>query len=595
MTESATTPRLRTAGRLFVWTLAGLLILAVFVVGWVAVRGALAYGHLRAVESAAADARQQLSDPSQAAAAIARITEETDAARSLTSDPIWRLAEGAPWIGPQLSAVSTIAAAADDVADDALVPLVDVASTFSFEDMTPRDGRIELAAFADIRDAAGIAAAGVSSAMAAVNDIDRSALITPLGEAIDQVADLLHEVEVGAGAVARATALLPAMLGADGPRNYLVLFQNNAEWRSLGGIPGAMALIHTDGGSLALAEQDSASDFPVFPESVVPLGEEISAIYRQRPGRWMQNVTQVPDFTIAAPIAGEMWAREHGLQVDGVIALDPVTLSYLLEATGPIPLPTGDVLSAENAVSLLLNEVYLRYPSPAEQDIFFSAATAAVFTALSSGQANPAELAAALTRAGDERRLLLWSAHEEDQAILADTTLAGALPETDERVARFGVYLNDGTGSKMDYYMRAETAIAWDKCLPSGTPGASGAATVTMTLTHDAPGNAAELPSYITGGGTYGVPPGTARTVTYLYLPEGWALTASSLSTGGGFGGGVHDGRRVLTFTVDLAPGESADVSFTARSTQTAGPRVEAVMTPTIGGESVFAATCEER
>ena len=32
-----------------------------------------------------------------------------------------------------------------------------------------------------------------------------------------------------------------------------------------------------------------------------------------------------------------MWAREHGgEQIDVVIALDPVALSYLLTATGPV-------------------------------------------------------------------------------------------------------------------------------------------------------------------------------------------------------------------------------------------------------------------
>ena len=35
---------------------------------------------------------------------------------------------------------------------------------------------------------------------------------------------------------------------------------------------------------------------------------------------------------------------------------------------------------------------------------------------------------------------------------------------TDADAARFGVYLNDGTGSKMDYYTTADTTVAWDSC-----------------------------------------------------------------------------------------------------------------------------------
>ena len=97
----------------------------------------------------------------------------------------------------------------------------------------------------------------------------------------------------------------------------------------------------------------------------------------------------------------------------------------------PRALPSGDTLTAENAVPLLLNEVYLRYPDPPTRTAFFADAAASVFAALANGSADPAALLTALARAGDEHRLLLWSAHPEDQQILADTTLAGGLPVTD--------------------------------------------------------------------------------------------------------------------------------------------------------------------
>ena len=51
------------------------------------------------------------------------------------------------------------------------------------------------------------------------------------------------------------------MLGADGTRSYLVVFQNSAEWRSLGGVVGAVAQIDADDGRLALGAQASSTDF----------------------------------------------------------------------------------------------------------------------------------------------------------------------------------------------------------------------------------------------------------------------------------------------------------------------------------------------
>ncbi|TQJ29709.1 DUF4012 domain-containing protein [Microbacterium sp. SLBN-146] len=592
MTESATTRPMRIAGRVFAWALGAFLVLMLIGALWVAARGALAYGHLRAVQEDAATAREQLADPAAAASVIESISRETSAARGLTSDPVWSLAEGLPWVGPQLAAVSTIAAAADDVASTALTPLVDVAASFSIDALRPQGGRIDLSGFVEMQDAAQAAARGLGGASQAVDALDRPALLSPLRDAVDEVAGLLDESLVAADAAARTTALLPAMLGADGPRDYLVLFQNNAEWRSLGGIPGAMALIHTDNGTLTLAAQDSTEGFPRYDEPVLDLGPEVTAIYGERPGRWMQNVTQVPDFSVSAALAREMWLREHGQEVDGVISIDPVSLSYLLTATGPVTLAGGDVLTSENAVSMLLNEVYLRYPDPADQDAYFASAAAAVFGALASGQAEPAPLVEALTRAADERRLMLWSAHEADQSLLADTTLAAGLPVSDRTASRFGVYLNDGTGSKMDYYQRATSTIEWQSCA-TGASGTTGEANLTVTLANEAPADAASLPRYITGGGNYDVPAGTARTITYVYLPEGFDLIGSELTTGAGFGGGTHNGHRVVSFTVDLAPGESATAVLTARTTEPSASTLIVDGTPTTSSVDAVAASCD--
>ncbi|AZC12447.1 DUF4012 domain-containing protein [Microbacterium sp. ABRD28] len=598
MSESANPRALRQAGVVFAWVVAAFLIALVFLAGWVGVRGFLASQHLIDAQATATAVREDLTDPALASAAIADVAADTAAARALTSDPLWQVAEALPWAGPQLSAVSTVAAAVDDVAGSALAPLADVASGFDLAALRPQDGRIDLAPFTDIREAAATGAASIGGAAEAVAAIDRAPLIRPLREAVDEVGALLDETETATGALTRAATLLPAMLGADGPRSYLVLFQNNAEWRSLGGIPGATALVRTDGGAISLAEQASSSDFPRYDESVLPLGSDVEGIFSARPGRFIQNVTQIPDFAVSGALAREMWARERGgEQVDGVIAIDPVALSYLLAATGPVTLPTGDVITAENAVPLLLNEVYFRYEDPADQDAFFAAAAASVFSALTAGGTDPTALVDALTRAGDERRLLLWSAREDEQTLLDGTSLAGPLPETDDDIARFGVYLNDGTGSKMDYYVSATPTLTWDSCVTGGSaasPTASGTATLTVTLTNNAPADAAtSLPRYITGGGAFDVDPGIARTVGYVYLPEGFELQDATITGDVGFGGGTHDGRRVLSFAVDVAPGASATATVTVTAPEGSAPQLELVSTPTLVSPPDLVAVCE--
>ena len=573
----------RIAGRVFILVLSALILLAIAALVWLGVRGALAANHLLAARSDAQQVVELIDDPAAAAGAIAKVSHETSAARALTSDPVWATAELVPWLGPQLAAVSTMADAADAVASDALTPLTTVASTLTPAAMKPADGRIELSTFIGVQDAATAAADGIGAAADSVDHINEVALLAPLRDIVDEVRGILNQARTGTDALARASVLLPAMLGADGPRDYLVLFQNNAEWRSLGGITGAQALVHTDGGAMQLVQQDYAQNFPRFDPPALELDPEVTAIYGQSPATWMHNVTQIPDFTESGPLARAMWAQKHGTEVDGVLALDPVALSYLLDATGPLALSTGDTLTSENAVPLLLNEVYFRYPDPKAQNAFFDEASRAVFDALSRGQADPAKLVSALGRAGDEHRLFLWSSHEDDQSLLADTTLAGGLPHSDDLISTFGVFVNDGTGSKMDYYQTLDTQVEWEQCKSDAAGRITGTAVLSVTVTNNAPNSG--LPDYITGGGAYGVSPGSAKTVGYLYLPEGFDLSAATISPESGFGGGVHEDRRVVSFDVTLAPGEKMTATVKATTATPRGGELHVQATPTVNAD----------
>ncbi|WP_404431328.1 DUF4012 domain-containing protein [Microbacterium lacus] len=584
MTEHALPRPLRIAGGVVIIALSVMLIAVIGALAWVGGRGIVAADNLRSAQGMASDVVEQIGDPAAASETIAQISERTATAHELTSDPVWRAVETLPWLGPQLSAVSTMAAAADEIAGDGLNPLVEVAATINADALRPTGGAIALEPFVAVQDAAADAAASIGGAVDAVDRIDETALLAPLRDVVGEAQEVLTGVGDGTDALARAAVLIPAMLGADGPRNYLVLFQNNAEWRSLGGIPGAMVLLNTNGGAMQIVAQDAANDFARLDEPVFPLDPEVQAIYGGRPGMYMQNVTQVPEFSTTGPLASAMWAKKHGLEVDGVLAIDPVALSYLLRATGPITLPSGDVLTSDNAVQLLLNDVYFRFADTADQDQFFASAAQAVFAALTSGSANPAALLEALAQAGNERRVFVWSARDEDQDVLADTTIAGPLPPTDDIVSTFGVFLNDGTGSKMDFYQSVDTVVGWRTCEPTRGAQATGTAILSVSLRNNAPLDVSTLPEYVTANGWFGVTPGSASTVVYVYLPEGAELAEATLSTGDGFGGGIHQQRQVLTYEVVLAPGESATAEFAVHFDQPTGENLVVWQTPTVNG-----------
>ncbi|WP_260856213.1 DUF4012 domain-containing protein [Microbacterium sp. BH-3-3-3] len=567
-------------GSLFAGAVMTVLILGLVATAWIGVRAATAYGHLQAAESTVATAASALDDPSTAVSALASVSADTSEARSLTSDPVWELAETLPWVGPQLAAVSTTTAAVDAAVSQALAPLSAASAGLSVDALRPVDGVIDVTRIAAIAPAADSAHVGLAQAAGEVAAIDRSPLIGRVADAVSRSAEVLKRAADAADALSRATRLVPAMLGAERPRSTLVLFENNAEWRSLGGVVGAVAQLDTRDGRMTLTAQASTADFAAMGDApVVDLPADVIDVYDTRPARFIQNTTQVPDFSVGAPVAREMWRRLTGNTVDSVVALDPVTLSYLLRATGPVTLPSGDELTADNAVPLLLSDVYRRFPDPRTQDAFFQSASASVFQALAGGRFDPAAVIDAVSRAGAERRLLVWNADAVEQATLDGTTLQGALPVSDTARSTFGVYLNDGTGSKMDYYLHPEVETAWCD---------GDRASLHVSLRNDAP-DAESLPRYVTGGGDYGVPVGDALTGVYVYLPLGAEPMDRQTTTTGaiapGFADGVHEGRYVVKWSPQLGPGQSADLDLEVKMPRTAV--LDAISTPTRDGAEV--------
>jgi len=545
--------------------IAGVVVFVVFLIGaatWVGVRGYLAKGELEAALPLASQLKTQVTegDAIGAAASANALSSHAAEAAALTSDPIWRAAEVIPWVGPNLTVMRELSSTVDTVSRFGIGPLTSLAGSIGLSDFKPVDGKVNLQPLLDAQPPLAEASVSVGDAITRVRAIDASGSVQPLVDARQKLLGSLLEASSGLTVLNKAAQLMPAMLGADGARNYLVLFQNNAELRATGGIPGAMALVQTDGGSMTLAQQTSASSFPKYPAPVVELPQDTRSLYGDNTAQYMQDVNFTPNFALSGRIAREMWNRQYGAQVDGVISLDPIALSYLLKATGPIDLPTGDQLTSDNAVQLLLVDVYARYENPADQDAFFASAAAAVFGKIATGNLEPQTLISALAESGDENRILIWSSHEEDQAVLADTTLAGGLPVSDEAKQNFGVYFNDRTTAKMDPYLKVSIAAGQAVCRNDGLPHNS----IQVTLTNTAPADAGSvLPDYVTGGGQFGIPAGNISTYISTYGAPGLYNL-----------GVARDGARIpyksateLDYGVsqvelELAPGESTVLDF---------------------------------
>ena len=543
-------------GRRVGWGVAAIVVGVVLAAtAWVGVRTLLARAELESAVPIAEEVRVGLiaGDESATGTAIVDLANHAAAADALTSDPIYGLARAVPFVGPNLSAFREVTVTINRIVGTGLLPLASLAVAFEAGSLGPVDGAFQLQPLIDAAPALDTADRVLRGARADLAAIDTSATVEPVTEAVERVSAVVDDAASAVSTASNVATLLPAMLGADADRTYLLMFQNNAELRATGGLPGALAIVNTSNGRFALGEQSSATAFPRYEAPVLPLDRGTTSLYRQV-GQFMQNVNSTPEFPTAAALASEMWRLQFGVEVDGVIAIDPVLLSYLLEATGPVTVSTGDVLDSGTVVDFLLSQVYAKYPDPDTQDVVFADAARAVFGALSTGALDQGKLRDALARGGEERRILIWNSRPDEARVLAGTTFDGDLPRTNAGGNTIGVFLNDATGAKMDYYLGAGVDVT------SAGPETTATA---VTLTSSAPEDAAiSLPAYVTAGGVYGVPPGTIRTRVMVYGPVGTRIVSTSRD-GGEIEAQVeeHLGRPVAQVTVDLAPGASSSVT----------------------------------
>ena len=551
-------------------------------VAWVGVRGMLVKGELESAVPLASKIQAEIvsGDGAAAGQTAQKLSAHASSAASLTSDPVWRSLELVPVLGSSLTAVRELAAVVDDVSQGAITSLVDLAGSVDLSDFKPVDGSIDLQPLVDARPEIAAASAALAASEKSVQTIQTDDTFDVVRNAAGQLEAAVTQAAGSVDVVDRAVRLAPNMLGAAGPRNYVLMFQNPAELRATGGIAGAVALLHMEDGKMELAQQASSADFPMYDAPVLDLPAETRGLFGDITGQYIQDVNLTPNFPLSAQLAREMWNREFGVQADGVISIDPVALSYLLKATGPITLSTGDVLSSENAVRLLLVDAYARYENPADQDAFFAAAAASVFSAVSSGDADPMALITALARAGEEHRVIVWNADEADQAVLADTTLAGGLPISDDETTRFGVYLNDATGAKMDTYLDVQVELGRAVCRKDERPTYG----VAVTLRNTAPVDAAtSLPAYVTGGGAFGIAPGNVKTMVSVYGKPGMqnlGMTRDGVPVA--YHPATDSTYPVSTAGVDLAPGESTVLRYEWLGDQPFTGALEAQVTPGI-------------
>ncbi|WP_270366251.1 DUF4012 domain-containing protein [Microbacterium algeriense] len=528
-------------------------------------------------------------DTAGAQAAAEELTKTAASAHEQTSGFLWESLEWVPVVGPNLHGVRMATGAVDELATKALRPAADI----DIASLRPTDGGLDLQAIRGIGDIAHAADDAVRNASAMLADVDRDALLGPVASGVDRIEKVLGPAGTTIEGALPLIDALPEILGEGGPRDVLVIFQNNGEVMSGGGTIGSLAQVHIDNGAISIVNQSSASgrDFPNFIPPVGGVTDEEADLYGNLFGSYVQALTRSPRFDRTFDIARDMWREAKGVEVDAVVALDTVALSYLLVATGPVAIPGGPEISNANAVAMLLGDLYNTY-EPAQVDMINQVFAGLTLQKLMGGQVDFAKLGSVLGLAAKEGRIAIWSARESEQQLIVGTPLDRRGPTATEGAEAFGVYFIDRTPGKMQRYMTQAIDVSQPVCAADGRRHVF--VTVTLGNTVD-PSVVSALPEYVTGNGLE-TPKGSMQVEALAFAPPGYAPLSQRTDTSLTRDEVHHDKEfTVGTMRLYLAPQETRTLTYEFVADSTDATKIEVDTTPVVTPTTLTenAVTCQ--
>ncbi|WP_171074404.1 DUF4012 domain-containing protein [Nonomuraea basaltis] len=460
--------------------------------GWSAHLGLSVRGHLQATEDALV--RLRASDPAGAAGSLADAQRHAEEARRLTNGQDWALIGRIPPVEDGATTVRGLAAAAADLTGvlrdvHGVVAKLITVKGLSMDNVETLPASLE-SATPVLRDAARRIELIRSRLAATPADTGLDALDQARATALRELDQLQGWLAVANDAAVNDTAaLLPEMLGYHGQRRYFLAFQTNAEARGTGGLVGAFGILKADRGHLSIERLSSNNDLVGGSVQVADHGPDFRGRYGPSATSLMSNSNLSPHFPYAAKTWTALWERQTGERLDGAIATDPVALSHLLKVIGPVTLPSGEKVTAENVVDLTEREAYVRYPDPLARKKYLIAIASTVSKAITQSHPDPLALISALSQMVDERRIQIWSRRNSEQRRLAATPLGGVLPQKPGPFA--GLLVINSAGTKLDYYLDRSLHYELGPCRSDGMR----ATKVRIQLSNNVPeGN---LPKYV--------------------------------------------------------------------------------------------------
>ncbi|MEJ2734248.1 MAG: DUF4012 domain-containing protein [Anaerolineae bacterium] len=310
-------------------------------------------GHLGHLESLAQADGSALAELESAGEHLAGMRQDLEAIQSLVGPllPVGRALGWVPQYGgdlaaaPELMDLAVGVAVSGDRIFQVLSPALDVSTVPPASPLGERLLPVLVTAQPELR--------GIRQELAAVEEsrthLQISALSPPVAGLLVKLDRYLPWLQTAVD----GALLVPGLLGADKPRAYLILAQNNHELRATGGFISGVGELWVEAGDIAsLSFRDSyAVDNLQVAHEVAPLDFQKvlgGELWFFRDTNWS------PDFPTSAQRALEVYARDQGVQAGGVITLDLTALQLLVDAVGPLQVEGMDEpVTGRNVVQMI--------------------------------------------------------------------------------------------------------------------------------------------------------------------------------------------------------------------------------------------------
>ncbi len=268
---------------------------------------------------------------------------------------------------------------------------------------------------------------------------------------ITQTQNLLSQASVLLNDARPLLDVAPYLLGADSPRTYLMLFQNDAEMRPTGGFLTAYAVLKVDKGRITPVFNSDIYDLDSRYTGKDPapqvLIDYIADPYKkeklagQTPVWRLRDRNLSPDFKLSMEDFAKGYAKTGATKYDGIIGIDTKLLVALLDVMGPIGVGGYGNFSTEIVPECDCPQVIhelesaISYETPYIRENRKAILGSVMYSVLSNAMGQPKEKVAALAdvlfKAIQQKNIMMYFPDEEKQSAIESFNLGGRVRESE--------------------------------------------------------------------------------------------------------------------------------------------------------------------